>query len=104
LLLTIPFSLSPEKKNLLYSYADFVLKITPIFQKEELEHFHGILNFLKVPAFNSFLNFKLETISWGIKASSKRKIEIDKLYLTPEKETENTKNSNENNKNISKPS
>lgn len=49
---------------------------------------------MKVPAFNSFINFKLETVAWGIKASSKRKIEIDKLYLIPEKETDNIANQN----------
>ena len=44
-----------------------------------------------MPAFNSFLNHRLTTLSWGIKASSKRRLEIDHLYLNPEDESEEQK-------------
>jgi len=29
------------------------------------------------------LNYKIDALTWGIKASSKRKLEIDKLFETP---------------------
>lgn len=71
---------------MLHFYFDLVLKIEPLFEREELEHFHGMLHFLKISNIGNYNNYKLETLSWGIKASSKRKLEIDRLYLSPERE------------------
>ncbi|KRW98290.1 hypothetical protein PPERSA_01728 [Pseudocohnilembus persalinus] len=89
LVISIPQSIDLEKKNLLHFYSDIVLRIQPLFEREELEHFHGILHFVKLAHLQNFSNFKLETLSWGIKASSKRKLEIDRLYLAPEREQNN---------------
>lgn len=71
---------------MLHFYFDLVFKIEPLLEREELEHFHGMLHFLKLPNLGNFKNFKIEALTWGIKASSKRKLEIDRLYLSPERE------------------
>ena len=59
---------------------DLVLKLEPLNENEEFRDFHGLLHILKYPQINGFVNFKLDNLTWGIKASSKRKLEIDKLY------------------------
>lgn len=60
-----------------------------------------MLHFMKVTNIGNFQNYKLETLTWGIKASSKRKLEIDRLYLSPEREESNVKKP-ENTKNLEK--
>lgn len=83
LVLTIPPTLPENLKSLFYFHFDLVLKLEPFFENTEFLDFNGMLHILKYPQINNFLNFKLDTLTWGLKASSKKRIEIEKLYLQP---------------------
>ncbi|KAL4454197.1 hypothetical protein ABPG74_012154 [Tetrahymena malaccensis] len=83
LVLTIPPTVSEKLKSLFYMNFDLVIKLEPLFENTEFLDFNGMLHILKYPQINNYLNFKLDTLTWGLKASSKKRIEIEKLYLQP---------------------
>lgn len=81
LVLTIPPTISEKMKSLFYMNFDLVIKLEPLFENTEFLDFNGMLHIMKYPQINNYLNFKLDTLTWGLKASSKKRIEIEKLYL-----------------------
>jgi len=57
------------KKNIFNFFFFFFLK-----GNKDFEEFQAIMHFLKTPCFNSLSEIKIDTLSWGIKSSSKRKV------------------------------
>jgi len=73
------------RNNLRFIF-DYVLSLEVLKNSEDFEDFQGFLRLSKIPSLNKFLSHPHESEIFGFKASKKR-FEIEKLYLNPEKES-----------------
>jgi len=89
LLMSIPSELgsvaSYDKEFIRFSM-DYVIRLEHIKGLQEFEDFQGFFKIVKIPQINKLLSYSLDTNVYGFK-STKKKFEIEKLYLNPEAET-----------------
>jgi len=85
-LFSMRFEDNEELKNNIRFIFDYVLSLEVLKNSEEFEDFQGFLRLAKIPSLNKFLSHPHEAEIFGFKASKKR-LEIEKLYLNPEKES-----------------